>query len=89
MNGIAEVKTETPTPFMRGKFAIFETPDGGLHIAYRLEGSGDDKHITLPAAAIRMAEMMGDKLPFLNPANGLYLSGHEGPPDGSTGYYRP
>ena len=27
-----------PLPFMKGKFAIFETPDGGLHIAYRLDG---------------------------------------------------
>lgn len=53
-----------PVPFMKGKFAIFETPQGGLHIAYRLDGTEEDKHIDLPPAMIKMAEMMGDKLPF-------------------------
>jgi hypothetical protein len=48
---------------MRGKFAIFETPDGGLHIAYRLIDpetgmeSGEDKHLALPASMVKMANM--------------------------------
>lgn len=53
---IVEV-TDTPTPFMRGKFAIFETPDGGLHIAYRLDGTDEDRHVALPAAMVKMANM--------------------------------
>lgn len=65
VTAIVESK-EKPTPFMRGKFAIYETPEGGLHIAYRVEGQDEDRHIALPAAAIKMAGMMGDKLPFAN-----------------------
>lgn len=56
---IAEIQEDTapPVPFIKGKFAIFETPDGGLHIAYRADGADEDKHIALPAAMVKMANM--------------------------------
>lgn len=46
-----------PVPIMKGKFAIFETPDGGLHIAYRLDETDEDRHVALPAAMVKMANM--------------------------------
>lgn len=61
-----EKPSEKPVAFMKGKFAIYETPEGGLHIAYLVEGTEETRHIALPAAAIKMAGMMGDKLPFAN-----------------------
>lgn len=53
---IAEIET-APVPFMRGKFSIYETPDGGLHIAYVLAGDDETKHLALPAAMVKMANM--------------------------------
>lgn len=39
----------TPTPFLAGRFALFDTPDGGIHLAYRPDGEPEDHHEQLPA----------------------------------------
>jgi hypothetical protein len=38
---------ETPQPklLLKGKFGIFETPEGGVHLVFKLEGQEDDKHM--------------------------------------------
>lgn len=48
-----------PAPDLKGKFAIYTTPDGGMKIAYKLDGTDENKVITIPAAAMSMAKMMG------------------------------
>lgn len=40
----------------RGK--VYETPAGGIHVAYHVEGAAEDSHIEIPAAAVRMARAM-------------------------------
>jgi hypothetical protein len=42
-------------PFMRGKFSIYQTPNGGLLLAYQLEGEEETRRIPLPAAAMAAA----------------------------------
>lgn len=48
--------TETPTAFMEGRFSLFNTPDGGIHLCYRADGADDDEHIQLPPILVKIAE---------------------------------
>jgi len=58
-----------PVPFLRGKFALYHTPDGGIHIAYRpvpteLDREPEDQHIQIPAMVVALAQQMQDgKMP--------------------------
>lgn len=54
-----------PVPFLKGTFAIYETPDGGYHIAYKVEGETETQHMEIPGAALKMAKAMsGVSNPF-------------------------
>lgn len=62
INGDVVPKTE---PILKGKFALYITPDGGYHLAFRPDGEDEDKHMHVPGAAIKLAEKMsGMKNPF-------------------------
>lgn len=61
----AEIDTTDPTPFMKGTFSVYNTPDGGYHIAYKLEGEDETQHAEIPGAALKMAATLsGTKNPF-------------------------
>jgi hypothetical protein len=47
-----------PTPFLRGRFALYELPDGGMLLAYRPEGEETDRHLTVPAIAVAAGREM-------------------------------
>jgi hypothetical protein len=47
-----------PIPRQKGKYSLFDTPDGGLHIAYTVEGSEETQHIEVPGRIINMAKML-------------------------------
>jgi hypothetical protein len=50
-----------PEPFMKGKFSLYETPDGGYHIAYKEDGEDTEtKHIEIPGYIAQMAKKMGN-----------------------------
>lgn len=50
-----------PEAFMKGKFSLYNTPDGGYHIAYKEDGDDTEtKHIEIPGHIAKMAKMMGD-----------------------------
>ena len=54
-----------PEPFMKGTFSVYNTPDGGYHIAYKLEGEDETNHAEIPGAALKMASALsGTKNPF-------------------------
>lgn len=44
-----------PEAVLKGRFAIFETPDGGYHLAYRAEGTETDQHVQVPGFYVKMA----------------------------------
>ena len=48
------------TPRIRGKFALFDTADGGLHIAYRPEGDEEDQHFEIPGHVLKVAKMLSE-----------------------------
>jgi hypothetical protein len=50
---------------MKGTFSVYNTPDGGYHIAYRLEGESETNHAEIPGAALKLAaSLSGSKNPF-------------------------
>jgi hypothetical protein len=47
-----------PEPIMSIDSAkIYETPAGGLHVAYHIVDAPEDSHIEIPPAVMRMARM--------------------------------
>lgn len=49
-----------PEPYMSGKFALFKTPDGGLHLSYIVDGEEDTRHVQIPPMIFAMAEKMAN-----------------------------
>jgi hypothetical protein len=41
---------------MHGRFSLYETPEGGYHIAYALDNTADTRHLEIPAMVVRMAK---------------------------------
>lgn len=45
-----------PEPLMKGRFTLYETPDGGYHIAYIVDDEDQAaRHIEIPAMVVKMA----------------------------------
>lgn len=55
-----DTPNETITPRVRGKFALFDTPDGGLHVAYRPDGQDTDQHFQVPGHILKMAKLLSE-----------------------------
>jgi hypothetical protein len=49
-----------PQPVMKGRFNLYETPDGGFHIAYQKDGEEKIEHIDVPGFVINGAKMFAD-----------------------------
>ena len=59
-----------PEPILKGRFNLYETPDGGFHIAYIADDDTDNtRHLEIPAMVIRMARMSAEGK--LNPLQAL------------------
>jgi len=67
---MTEIHT-VPIPIIKGRFNVYETPDGGLHIAYVRDGEEEIQHITLPGMVINAAKMM--EAGKLNPMQALKM----------------
>jgi hypothetical protein len=59
-------EVQAPEPAMKGRFNLFETPDGGIHIAYtkdeeyKQEGEPEILHIDVPGFVINAARMAAE-----------------------------
>lgn len=47
-----------PVPIIKGRFNVYDTPDGGYHIAYVRDGEDEIQHMTIPGMLINAAKMM-------------------------------
>lgn len=47
-----------PVPRQKGKYSLYDTPDGGIHVAYSVEGSEEIQHIEVPGRLLQMAKML-------------------------------
>lgn len=50
-------------PVARGKFAIYQTPQGGVHLVLQMDGEDEPRHVELPKMVVKMmmarGKMMG------------------------------
>lgn len=56
-------------PILKGRFNLYETPDGGFHIAYLPDEDTEIRHLEIPAMVIRMARASAEGK--LNPFGAL------------------
>lgn len=47
-------KVTEPAPFLKGKFAIYETKDGGYHLVYRPDNVEEDQHVEIPGMYVKL-----------------------------------
>ena len=59
--------TAGPVPFLKGVFAIYNTPDGGVHISYRPDGAETDEHIQVPGLVMNLVKEMQETGKMPNP----------------------
>lgn len=45
---------ETPTLLAAGKFSLYRTPKGAIHLALLVDGESEPKHVEIPAMALKM-----------------------------------
>lgn len=58
-----------PEPILKGRFNLYETPDGGFHIAYMADGETETRHLEIPAMVVRMARLSAEGK--LNPVKAI------------------
>lgn len=46
---------DDPVPFLMGRFSLFETPGGGMHLTWRPDGEEEDQHIDVPGWILKVA----------------------------------
>lgn len=47
-----------PDPLMKGRFTLYETPNGGYHIAYLPDGEGEEtRHLEIPGTIVHLARL--------------------------------
>ena len=47
---------DVPTLLVAGTFALYQDPDGGIHLSYRRNGTDEDEHLNAPPALLRMMQ---------------------------------
>jgi hypothetical protein len=54
-----EVAVSTPDPslLIKGAFGIWETPEGGIHLVFRLDGDQEDKHMEFSPFMLKAMQM--------------------------------
>lgn len=43
-------------PIVRGKFALFETPNGGYHLTLQLDNEAEPRHIEVPKMMVKLMQ---------------------------------
>lgn len=61
-NARVETTSPGPTPRFTGKFSVYDTANGGIHIAWLPDGidSGETQHIDLPGPIVQIIKSVGD-----------------------------
>jgi hypothetical protein len=52
-----DVVPADPTLLLKGAFGIWESPDGGIHLVFRLDGDPADKHMDFSPTMLKMMQM--------------------------------
>lgn len=46
-----------PEPILKGRFTLYETPDGGYHVAFLPDGMEETRHLEVPGPLVSLAKM--------------------------------
>lgn len=69
MSESTEIQAAAPQALIKGKFGIFETPEGGVHLVFQIEGQEGDKHMEFSPVMLKAMRMAfpgkGDPLQML------------------------
>jgi hypothetical protein len=49
-----ETVVELPQKLAGGKFAVYQTPKGGVHVSLQLDGEDEPRHIDVPPMMLKM-----------------------------------
>ena len=60
---------------IKGRFSIYETGDGGIHLAFRLDGDSEDRHAELNRAMVRMMRLAANGKDPLAMLRGMTANG--------------
>lgn len=62
--GVDLERQAAPAVLMEGRFRLYETPNGGYKLVYRVDNEDNDRpHIDVPAAMVKAAKVMGNNGP--------------------------
>lgn len=48
--------TENPVELVSGKFTLYQTPKGGMHLTMIVEGEVEPRHIEIPAMMVKLMQ---------------------------------
>jgi hypothetical protein len=57
MSEPTKIAVTEPKLLLKGKFGIFETPDAGIHLVFRLENDTDDRHMEFTPFMLKAMSM--------------------------------
>lgn len=50
-----QVSQTSPEPIIKGRFALYETADGGYHLSYTPDGVEAAEHVNIPGMYVKLA----------------------------------
>ena len=58
----AAVVSDAPTPRIKGKFSLYDLPDGGIHIAWLANGldETETQHLEVPGQVLKIAKLASE-----------------------------
>jgi len=59
---------EIQQPLTSGKFALYQTPNGGMHLTLLVEGESEPRHVEIPKMMVKMMMRKGNSGGF-DPSN--------------------
>lgn len=62
-----KVISPLPEPRMKGRFNLYDTPEGGIHISYLVDDTEETQHIDIPAQAVQLSKMIEANGGSMNP----------------------
>lgn len=54
MGDAALVPEPIPEKLFEGKFTLYKTPSGGMHLTMRVDGEEEDRHFEVPSLMLKM-----------------------------------
>ena len=49
-----------PVELFSGRYTVFQNPNGGMHLAYLIDGDHETRHFDIPPAVIHAAKMAAE-----------------------------